>query len=424
MTVDTNIPGSSIKPPTQMPGDLIPAFESLAHKYRAAWGLACVLTDPHGNLTAGDVPCAGCATNDECAEARAVAVKEALRWGEPSMLLCPGGYMIWAVPVMENAVVIGGLVVEKAGMSTSDAESASHSAADIRRAASDLLTMAEEANMTNAALLELRRLAAQREAERAEAIHELKDQNYQSIRDIYLIEEPALIAAIKRGDKPAAREIINRVLVGIYYIGRSRPTLLKSFLLELVVTMSRSAIEAGGDPTELLGYNYSSFADLARVDSEEDLCAWLVSMLERIMDAIKANRQYPSSVLLGAALRYMQEHLHDEVSRDDVADVACLSPSHFSRVVKQTFGQSFTDLLAKMRVDKARELLARTEKSLIQICLDCGFSDQSYFTKVFQKHAGSTPGEYPALAPACPDVKGISGSRIVRHIRLVRTPVP
>ncbi len=158
--------------------------------------------------------------------------------------------------------------------------------------------------------------------------------------------------------------------------------------------MSRSAVEAGADPAELLGANYSSFADLARIDTEEELCSWLVAMLERMMDAIKANRQYPSSVLVGAALKYMQVHLQEELSRDVVADVACLSPSHFSRVVKQTVGQSFTDLLAQMRVDKARELLARSDKSLIQVSLDCGFSDQSYFTKVFQKYTGRTPGEY------------------------------
>jgi len=366
-------------------------FDRLAGAYFDAWGLRCVLADPHGHVVRGCAPCEDHQSDTLCSSSRKRAIEEALRWGEPSMLLCNGGYVIWAVPVMENAAVIGGIVVEKAIVDSEDAEL---STADIRRAASDLLTMAEEANLTNAALMELRRNAAKIESERAEAIHELKDGNYQSIRDIYLVEEPGLISAIKRGDRPAAREILNRVLVGIYFLGRDRPTLLKSFILELIVTMSRSAVEAGADPAELLGANYSTFAELAGIEGEEELCSWLVSMLERVMDAIKANRQYPSSVLLGAAIKFMQEHLQDDISRDQVADVACLSPSHFSRVVKQTIGQSFTDMLARMRVDKARELLVRTEKSLIQISLDCGFSDQSYFTKVFQKYTGHTPGEY------------------------------
>jgi AraC-like DNA-binding protein len=45
-------------------------------------------------------------------------------------------------------------------------------------------------------------------------------------------------------------------------------------------------------------------------------------------------------------------------------------------------------------VDRARELLVRTDKNLVQVALECGFCDQSYFTKVFQKRAGVTPGDY------------------------------
>ncbi|MHB0998834.1 MAG: helix-turn-helix domain-containing protein [Armatimonadota bacterium] len=373
---------------------LKPQYESLVNNYKKSWQLTCMLADIHGNVITGDSGCSDSRDGFDCTFTRRRAIDEALRWGEPSMLLCPSGHVMWAVPVMHNSSALGGIIVESVIVSTLDGDRASMSPADIRKAASDLLTLAEEANLTNAAFLELKRNAARRESERAEAIHELKEHNYQSIRDIYLVEEPVLIAAIKRGDRPAAREIINRVLAGIYYMGRERPTLLKSFVLELIVTMSRSAVEAGADPSELLGANYSSFAELAMIDTEEELCVWLVSMLERMMDAIKSNHQYPSSVLLGAALKYMQDNLHEDLTRDDVANVACLSPSHFSRVVKQTFSHSFTDLLAKMRVEKARELLTITEKSLIQICLECGFSDQSYFTKVFQKYTGRTPGEY------------------------------
>jgi AraC-like DNA-binding protein len=112
------------------------------------------------------------------------------------------------------------------------------------------------------------------------------------------------------------------------------------------------------------------------------------------MDAISSHEQHPIGVLLGAAVQYIHEHLSEELTRDDVAKVACLSPSHFSRVIKQTYGYSFTELVARLRVEKARELLARTEKSLLQIAMESGFNEQSYFTRVFQKYTGRPPGEY------------------------------
>jgi len=363
-------------------------FESLAAIYRDSWRVSCALVDAQGRIIAGTADCGG---DVDPASAWKRAVRESMRWGEPFISLCPSGRVMWALPVMHNAVQIGGVVVDSVEVSP---ENGDFTPAKIREAAGDLLALSEEFNLTNDAFLRTRRIAARRESERAEAIHELKGQSYQSIRDIYVTEEPALIAAIKRGDRPEAREIINRILVGIYYFGRNRPKLLKSFLLELVVTMSRSAVEAGADPFGLLGANYSVLADIARIDTEEELCSWLVSTLERIMDAMRAHRRYPSNVLISEALKYLQEHLNEDISRDDVAKVACLSPSHFSRTVKQTLGVSFTDLLARMRVDRARELLSNSEMSLIHIGFECGFSDQSYFTKVFQKHTGQTPGEY------------------------------
>jgi AraC-like DNA-binding protein len=375
---------------------VLPRFTALAESYRQRWGLTCVLADVSGRVAAGVAACAAdCALESLCTVARRRAIAESVRWGEPSVLLCPQENLLWGVPIMENTHVIGGLIATKA----ESAAATELSPKKVHLAVLDLLELATAANLTNPALLALQRMSTQREGERAKAIHELKGQNYESIREIYLTEEPALIAAIKGGDRRQARGIINRVLVGIYYLGRDRPLLLKSFLLELVVMMSRSAVEAGADPSELLGANFSSLTDLAIIDDEEALSAWLVAMLERIMDAIRVNQHYPIGVMLGRAIKHMQEHLHDglALSRDDVAAIACLSPSHFSRVIKQVYGQSFTELLTQMRVDRAREMLVRTEKSLIQICLECGFSDQSYFTKVFQKSTSHPPGEFRRL---------------------------
>ncbi len=368
------------------------AFTQMVCAYEETWSLHCLLTDTSGQLLDNYAQ----SPKERC-DLRRRAIAEALRWGEPSILAAPANELLWAVPVMHNATVIGGIVVEGVRLGEDAFPDGGLSAVDVRHAAADLLHMAKEANLTNAALLEFRKRETARESQRAEAIHELKHLDYRSIRDVYLAEEPALLAAIKHGDTHAAREIINRVLAAIYHLGMERPEVLKSYLLELVVTMSRSAVEAGADSTELLGTNYSSFAELSHINSEEELCAWLVSMLERIMDAIKANIQYPSNVLVAQAIKYMQDNLRNPISRDEVADVACLSPSHFSRVVKQTFGYSFTELLARMRVECAQDSLARTEKSLVQVGLDCGFNDQSYFTKVFQRYTGQTPGEFRRL---------------------------
>lgn len=372
---------------------LVPQYEALSRRYQEAWGLTCILTDVSGNVVHTNSlrrRCSKC--TEDCATYRRRAISEAVQWGEPSMVLCGGDLIAWAVPVMHNSAVLGGVVVEQVEVETDGVDGLS--AAQIHDAAEDLLDMAVDANVTNDSFLRFKREYACRESNRAAAIRELKRQSYRFIRDIYLLDEPALLTAVRNADCDAALDAINRILVGITHFGRSHPSLLKSFLLELVVTMSRSAVEAGADPCGLLSVNYSSFTDLHCLESEEELRQWMISMLYQIMDAMKADEKHLSSTLLTAALQYMEEHLQEDISRDEVAEVACLSPSHFSRVVKYNFGKSFTDLLTRMRVDRARELLARTDKSIVQIAMDCGFNGQSYFTKVFQRYAGITPGEY------------------------------
>ena len=158
--------------------------------------------------------------------------------------------------------------------------------------------------------------------------------------------------------------------------------------------MSRAAVESGADPSEVLGCNFESATALAGLSDEEEVSSWLCGMLERVMDAIRDNRQFPNAGLLGRAVAYMEEHLAEPLDRDSVARAAGLSGSHFSRLIKEKTGRTFTDLMAQYRVDRAKAMLRRTGKSLIQIALDSGFEDQSYFLRVFKRYTGTAPRAY------------------------------
>ena len=370
-------------------------FRRLADAFHRRTGLALALTDTTGRTVAGaEGVCGKCPDAKACPADRRQAVEEALRWGEPCIRLCANGLAMWALPVMVNAEVTGGLLVRGVPMPGSTEDEADRTPASIRTACTVLLELAVKHNLTNSALLQLRRDAALEQRHRAEAIQTVKEQSYDSIRSLYLREEPNLLAAIRSGDRHKAREIINRVLVGIYNLAGHRRGLLKSFMLELVVMMSRAAVEAGGDPARILGVDYESIAALGGTDDEEGLCHWLTGMLERIMDAIHDNRKYPNTVMLSRALKHMEKLCSEELSRDDVARIACLSPAHFSRLVRQKTGHTFSDLLNQLRINRASLLLRQTGKSLVQIALECGFRDQSYFTKVFRRVTGKTPREF------------------------------
>lgn len=226
------------------------------------------------------------------------------------------------------------------------------------------------------------------------AIPLLEHQPYDRIRELYLLHEPALLAAIRRGDRGEARRIINHVLVHIYSAGEERSDLLKGLLLELVVMISRAAVEAGAVQSEVLGMNFRLLTELAEINDDEDLAAWLRKTLEHVISTIERQEDFTPPLLVGKALEFMRHNLHRDISRDEVARHAGISPSHFSRLLKERTGRSFTELLRQCRVDLACDLLRRTEDSLATIADTCGFCDQSYFTHVFQDVKGVTPRQF------------------------------
>ena len=226
------------------------------------------------------------------------------------------------------------------------------------------------------------------------AIPLLELRPYDRIRELYLLQEPMLLAAIRRGDRGEARRIINHVLVQIYSAGEERSDLLKGLLLELVVMISRAAVEAGAAQSEVLGLNFRFLTELAGIHDDEDLAAWLRKTLEHVFSTIERQEDFTPPLLITRALAFMRENLHRDITRDETARHAGISPSHFSRLLKERTGRSFTELLRQCRVDLACDLLCGSELPLTQIAAACGFCDQSYFTRVFQDVKGFTPRQF------------------------------
>ena len=92
--------------------------------------------------------------------------------------------------------------------------------------------------------------------------------------------------------------------------------------------------------------------------------------------------------------QYIEEHLADEVSLSSLAQLVHLSPYHFSRAFKQSFGMPPHRYLTSRRIERAKALLAGHNWSVTEIGLEVGFSEASSFTNAFRKFTGETPTGY------------------------------
>lgn len=91
---------------------------------------------------------------------------------------------------------------------------------------------------------------------------------------------------------------------------------------------------------------------------------------------------------------YLQEHYTERIALKDAAARAGMSTSHFCSVFKRLTGGTFMELLLRMRIDKARQLLIQTDLPVTDIAFRVGFENHSYFDRVFRRFARITPREY------------------------------
>lgn len=93
-------------------------------------------------------------------------------------------------------------------------------------------------------------------------------------------------------------------------------------------------------------------------------------------------------------VRYMQEHLSEEISLTVLAEEFHLSAQYISQLFKNEIGVNFLTYLTGIRMEQARKLLLSTSLSIAEISGKTGYSDYRVFTKVFKKIEGVTPSQY------------------------------
>jgi transcriptional regulator GlxA family with amidase domain len=82
-----------------------------------------------------------------------------------------------------------------------------------------------------------------------------------------------------------------------------------------------------------------------------------------------------------------------------LAEVACVSPAHFIRTFKLTFGETPHRYLQRRRVERAMYLLRTTSAGITEICMDVGFSSLGTFSRTFTEIVGETPTRYRTRGP-------------------------
>lgn len=402
-------------------------FNLLSKKYLAKTGLPIILVNLEGEIVHKLNNCEICERIivDEnkimfknCRLKMIKAIKEAFRWGEGYITTCPLGLIIFAIPIVSNKKLIGGFISGFAifpemkkdideeiaenlkeycdytnGVNIDELNIKIFSLKKVREYLSFLLILTRKYHINDIDFLKDRKEKYIQQYKIANFLDYLKRSSPDIPRKI-LDKQDEIIQKVKLGDKSGAREILNEFLGSIFFESGMNFEIIKVRIIELIVIISRAAIETGVEAKELLGLNYSYLTELNKVTDIEELLYKLTEILENFINKVSLTKEKKKKIKSHKMVKYINKNFTKKITAKEVAKIGNVSVSRALHLFKEETGLSLSEYKKKLRIDYGKYLLLNTDTSLADLAVETGFFDQSHFTKTFKKLERMTPSHF------------------------------
>ena len=397
-----------------------------AFAYSVSSGLSCVVSDVDGKVLFeegyGFAACRICdaagLNRENCSSFQAYGMSEAERFGGRYIYFCPMGLTFFVSPILDDAgsaakITVGPfLMVDKDDYIMFDLEQRLDLTVE---SIEKVLVLVDKlpyipANKVNAlATLLFMAVGFMNNVSATNRMIETKDSDMiQGQITEYIMElktgeelpeypfqtEKALLVSITALDKQLTGQYLNELLGHILFSSGGNFSEIKSRIYELLALISRAAVDAGAYPDEIFKLNHKFFQDVTATANIDALCFLLTGLMNKYIDSLFSFSSIKNVDVVSKAIHYMRRNCQRKISLQDVAKHVFLAPTYFSKIFKQETGQSFSNFLNYLRVEKSKHLLLVSRFRLADIANLSGFEDQSYFTKVFKRMTGMSPGEY------------------------------
>lgn len=208
------------------------------------------------------------------------------------------------------------------------------------------------------------------------------DSSYASDKEIDSVET-RLVEAVLGGNRTEGRRLAHEVQDLIALRHRNEPQLFLDRYYEMVLIATRSI------RTKIQYFSYEPLLKSSPMEMER----YFMDFIDAACTVMEMDRKDKHVRLFLEVDAYMETHYADQLSLEQMSDQFNLSPSYFSRLFKEYLGESFVDHLTACRMRVAKQMI-RTGMKIHQVAKLTGFSDYSYFSRVFRNSEGLSPRDY------------------------------
>ncbi|CCU80574.1 two-component response regulator [Halanaerobium saccharolyticum subsp. saccharolyticum DSM 6643] len=212
---------------------------------------------------------------------------------------------------------------------------------------------------------------------------------YQSL----IMDRVDLNAVLKRGSKDDILKTVNKIIEELKSVNLNKEKLyvvLNNLILESFKIIKDLDYKA----EDLMNTIDKNKMESINYDNLKEIEIMLKEFLLRLHDLISFNPGDKNAEMINEMKEYIAANYQDGITLSEMARKFNLSTGHLSNLFNEETGESFSDYLNMIRLNKAKELLKTTNDKIYQIADQLGFNDAYYFSSWFKKQVGASPTTY------------------------------
>lgn len=201
-----------------------------------------------------------------------------------------------------------------------------------------------------------------------------------------------LVTALNRNDRETCMQFISTYMAKLLIVSSWNLTKLKAHLRVLLSIITSQEIIRGAEWTTAVSRELRYMNNLEKAESTEESCYEAAEMVMEYFN--KTADDGTKRTIVNRTIDWLHVHYHGNLTLQTIAKGVGASASSIVHHLSRYTGRTYKQILTEIRIAEAKKLLATTSIELTEVAVQCGFYDQSHFTKAFKKASNMTPGQF------------------------------
>lgn len=211
-------------------------------------------------------------------------------------------------------------------------------------------------------------------------------------------KEAGFLNALRAADIEKVQFELEKLLDVISHCPCNKIEKIYSNYMELIFITISFLNEIGKDVEEVFGKEIDFYEKIVKFETQEEINRWIRNIITWVVNFLQENKSMKVSRTIACAREFIRSNYsNDNLTLKLVSDYVQLSESHFSSTFTKEMGQTFIDYLTKVRIEKAKELIATTNLKIYEICEKVGYTNTEHFSRIFKRIVGSSPKDYKKM---------------------------